>query len=469
MITYTYIVKCPECEDEFFDFFDEAKEFALGCLTKKPIITQTEVTRNDFGECTDHCDLGTIWSWEDMMKDTESEDDMVFSKDETFGISEDLDDFDDFDIGPQSDEFDYIDNSVDFEIEDEPLKEAAADELQPGVVYTLKDDAFICAAEDSSIKGFLSNPTAATIAHVKSTYTKGEDIIIPKGTKLRFVKETLIHSIWYCMFSDSKVVFLFSHNFANHLITEAVETRKLIPKDMTIEQLVEEMEENEDMVECKWCEELFPKEEGRFEIGFGGLICRDCQNAAASRGEQMAYKTNTYWDFLDEKLDIDFSNCVDSSDLEIWGLNHVQEDIYKAVLLKRFKDVSFRGPEDELQKVVDKMYDTNGMFTFSFGKNGLPALNSWNVNLLRKLGSIRIDFEDSRYEDAVAKVFNRKATNEDFATKEIHDLGNEYDGGYPTEPSEIDEVSDSHLKLCPECGKETFDIETGICVECGFN
>ena len=88
MVTYIYFVKCPDCEDEYFDFFDEAKEFALGCLSKKPIITQTEVCRNDFGECTDSADLGTVWSWEDMMKDTEPED-MVFSKDETFGISED--------------------------------------------------------------------------------------------------------------------------------------------------------------------------------------------------------------------------------------------------------------------------------------------------------------------------------------------------------------------------------------------
>jgi hypothetical protein len=99
MVTYIYFVKCPDCEDEHFDFFEEAKEFALGCLTKKPIITQTEVTRNDFGECTDHCDLGTVWSWEDMMQDTTYEDDAtVFSKNETFGISEGLDDLDDFDI-----------------------------------------------------------------------------------------------------------------------------------------------------------------------------------------------------------------------------------------------------------------------------------------------------------------------------------------------------------------------------------
>ena len=32
MIEYIYFVKCPNCDDEHFDFFDEAKAFALGCL-----------------------------------------------------------------------------------------------------------------------------------------------------------------------------------------------------------------------------------------------------------------------------------------------------------------------------------------------------------------------------------------------------------------------------------------------------
>jgi hypothetical protein len=83
MITYTYVVKCPNCDEEFFDFFDEAKAFALGCLSQKPIITQTEVNRNDFGECTDHCDLGTVWSWEDIVgKETDAEPASVFTKDD---------------------------------------------------------------------------------------------------------------------------------------------------------------------------------------------------------------------------------------------------------------------------------------------------------------------------------------------------------------------------------------------------
>lgn len=369
MITYTYIVKCPECEDEFFDFFDEAKEFALSCMSKKPIITQTEVERNDFGECTDHCDLGTVWSWEDMMQDTESEDDRVFSKDETFGISEDLDDFD---IGPQSDEFDSINNSVNFEI----------DEI--------------------------------------------------------------------------------SDNF-----------RKPIPEGMTIEQLVEEMEENEDEVECTWCNDLFDKSECRKEVDLGWL-CSRCEAAIKSRGETLTFRENNYWDFLDEKLDldIDFSQCIDSSDMEIWGVEPIAKNTYKAVLMKRFENVPFRGHgyRDEIEKVEAEMFELGGIFVFHFGKDGLPKLGRWDPELLNSLGTCEIIFDDERYDHACEETLNGSASKtEELEPEATHDLGNEYDGGYPAESTETDEVLDSHLKLCPECGKDTFDIETGICVECGFN
>ncbi len=204
MVTYIYFVKCPDCEDEYFDFFDEAKEFALGCLSKKPIITQTEVCRNDFGECTDHSDLGTIWSWEDECRDTEcgyAEAEpaiSIFTKDDLKRMARGSDP-----------EFDSIDNSVDFEVEEPVTSETSAIDDAPD-------------------------------------------------------------------------------NF-----------RKPIPEGMTIEQLVEEMEENEDEVECTWCEDLFDKSECRKEVNLGWL-CSRCEAAIKSRGETLTFKENNYWDFLDE-------------------------------------------------------------------------------------------------------------------------------------------------------------------------
>jgi hypothetical protein len=65
--------------------------------------------------------------------------------------------------------------------------------------------------------------------------------------------------------------------------------RKPIPEGKTVKDLVEEMEENEDMVECKWCEELFDKSECRYEINMGWL-CPQCQAALKSRGETLTFR-----------------------------------------------------------------------------------------------------------------------------------------------------------------------------------
>ena len=158
MIEYIYFVKCPNCEDEHFYFFNDAKECAMSQLSKKPIITQTEVNRNDFGECTDSCDLGTVWSWEDMMKDAP-----VDSERTTFAKADTLECDNCFDP-----EFDELDNSLDVPV-----------------------------------------------------------------------------------------------------------ARKPVPADMTIESLVEEMEENEDTVECKVCEELYDKAKCQKDPE-RGWVCEAC-------------------------------------------------------------------------------------------------------------------------------------------------------------------------------------------------
>lgn len=235
MLQYIYFVKCPNCEDEPFDFFNDAKDYALGCLSAKPIITQTEVDRNDFGECTDSRDLGTIWSWEDMMIDVPMDDELTtFSKGETL----------DFDYDPgQDSEFLSIDNTLD-EVPDNFRRPAGLAETYYAVVevdgeerkfpFDSKDKAkeylnFVRAGKDPAFKG----------KTIGSTYTES--------------------------------------------------CRKPIPDGMTVEDLVEEMEENEDDVECKWCGELFDKSEGRYEVDMGWL-CDYCIAAIKSRGETLTFR-----------------------------------------------------------------------------------------------------------------------------------------------------------------------------------
>lgn len=165
MVHYIYIVKCPHCTDEHFDFFDEAKGYALGCLNKNPTISQIEVNRNDFGECTSHADLGTVWSWEDIMASNPEAFETKFSKND--------------------------------------------------LAYSDEDEEF-----DDTIKPFVP----------------------------------------------------------------AVEP--------TIGQLVEMMEENEDMVECKCCEELFSKDTCTHDEEFGWL-CGDCKATVRAPLNEAALKGDT--------------------------------------------------------------------------------------------------------------------------------------------------------------------------------
>lgn len=138
MIEYIYFVKCPNCEDEPFSFFDEAQHYALGCLSNKPIITQVEVDRDDFGCCTDSRDLGTVWSYDNIMdsdlsvaEPAEPAEPMMFSKSETFDLSDDelfsefddeeftIEDDDDIEISIEDDEDDDDDEDIVITIEDD--------------------------------------------------------------------------------------------------------------------------------------------------------------------------------------------------------------------------------------------------------------------------------------------------------------------------------------------------------------
>ena len=400
MVTYIYFVKCPDCEDEHFDFFDEAKEYAMGCLSQKPVITQTEVCRNDFGECTDSCDLGTVWSWEDMMGDLDKED-TKFSKAETFGISEGIDDFDDFDIGPQSDEFADIDNSVDFEIEDAEFADEASEPVTESVetkywmcFYDGNDVGVVEAAdEDEAMEAFMDShntlsfdswdhdwsveeiseeeydeyeggsyggyeydnefdynvdqaidamnrglhegskrvPVSENASILDATLpAKDTDYVIAVRSQrvgsYTFLSmsykltpnldRAMTYSSAYEAEQDIKYaldeaqrrgaivnsydtdrVFVTTVGKAkafpgrydlkalqqHNPTTEACE-RKPVPDGMTIEQLKETMEENEDMVECTVCEELFSKADG-VKQGHG-YVCPTCQESTVDPFDQ---------------------------------------------------------------------------------------------------------------------------------------------------------------------------------------
>lgn len=357
MIQYIYFVKCPNCEDEPFDFFNEAKEYALGRLSQKPIITQIEVDRNDFGECVDSSDLGTIWSWEDMMKETDAEPAVsIFTKDDLV----------DFDPGCDR-EFADLDNSLD----DVP------------------------------------------------------------------------------------------DNF-----------RKPIPDGMTIEELVEEMEENEDTVECTWCEELFGKSECRYEVNLGWL-CGRCEAAIKSRGEPLTFRENSYWDFLDENADLpEDDSLVESS------FSHSKEVEFEYYDL----EVTLQGPKRDVDDWDEE--DRTVHFLYTKDKDDV-AMDIWDHFISDEdvedvpggLDTLEDEdewtkFLETHWDALLDKYY--KALLEYYRDDAVEEYESNHFLGESAAKSFLEELEDTEtyrkrLNLCPECGEHTFDHETGICINCGFN
>ena len=363
MLEYIYFVKCPGCEDEHFFFFNDAKDHALSCLSQKPIITQVEVDRNDFGECTDSNDLGTIWSWEEVMaKPDPVTAQSTFSKQDL--ACKDVD---------NDPEFTALDNSVDF--------------------------------------------------------------------------------------------------------------RRPVPADMSIEDLVEEMEENEDTVECKWCDELFDKSECRYEVDMGWL-CDRCQQAIKSRGEQLVFVEGP----LDEDYSIDPKDLVEleypeltvtiygtKRDVDDWDeFEHTDSHVFLVPKVEVATAIWENWLTEEDVKDVEGGFDTledDGVWDEFIKTHFDDLFEKYNKQILKF-------FEDEATEDFRERSqeeydMDRWSSASDRAYDEWRD--EKYFGESKKPKSFMEDLEDpddyrERLADCPECGAEqSFDHETGICINCGFN
>lgn len=360
MIQYIYFVKCPDCEDEHFDFFNDAKDFALGCLSKKPIITQTEVNRNDFGECIDSSDLGTIWSWEDIVGSTDDEPALsIFTKDDLKTLPAESDP-----------EFDALDNSLD-DIPDNFRKPITENADRDAEMRNLAKEMFDLGVECSSYEEFVG-------------FMKENDDVPTKEL--------------YAIYRDA---------IKDHVNSAK---GKAIPEGMTIEQLVEEMEENEDEVECTWCNELFDKSECRKEVDLGWL-CSRCEAAIKSRGEPLTFQENSYWDFLDESAE-DMLNVK-------WAANNcgpvvkqmIADDLICAVSAEKVVDRRNRFAQKTGRCPIcagtldDMICDNCGN---SFRQNGCNGYNTKLIDalLIRSIEQMDPKFKTLSIDDKVEYIFN---------------------------------------------------------------
>lgn len=473
MIEYIYFVKCPNCEDEHFDFFDEAKAFALGCLSQKPIITQIEVCRNDFGECTDSSDLGTIWSWEDECKecgpDAEKAGSHILTKADLENIPE------------HDPEFDELDNSV--AVEDDITKitddEFALLNESWGFAFKGEDqEEFMRLCSDIGLK------TVDDVRYfAQKVGVSGKDLL----DKLREYRAELG--------PDFK-------------IKEC--KGKPVPEGMTIEQLVEEMEENEDEVECTWCNDLFPKDQCRKEVDLG-YLCPRCEAAIKSRGEKLTFVENDYWDFLDEEVeksvvedisedtqDIpadydffneDFGEFIDEEEVEesIFADAEAVEEVAEILVKEEEKAI------DQYEEAEDKIEELASEEVLEDTKEILDHIKEEEKEHIEELEDLLPeedverdalnDASDSLEEASLSDI--ARAANREFGSninsKDILDRAGvedtDYFGDLDTYPSVNKKSSLTNKRLrsvykmmdCPECGAEkTLDPETGICNNCGF-
>lgn len=368
MLEYIYFVKCPGCEDEHFFIFNEAKDFAMSCLSQKPIITQVEVNRNDFGECIDSADLGTVWSWEEVM--------------------------------------------------------AKPDPVEPQSTFSKKD---LCCTE--------ADPEFDTL--------------------------------------DNSV--------------EPVEPRKSVPADMSVEDLVEEMEENEDTVECKWCDELFDKSECRYEVDLGWL-CDRCQQAIKSRGETLTFREGP----IDEDYSKDPRDLVELEYPELTvTLYGSKRDVDDWDEVEHTDSHVFLVPKVEVATAIWENWITDedvadvegGLETLEDDKAWEYFLKTHFDTLFEKYNKEILEY----FRDEAEEDFRERAQEEysidqwsasaDRAYDEWRDerYFGESKSMKPGSKAFLEELEDAddyrdHLADCPECGAEqSFDHETGICINCGFN
>jgi hypothetical protein len=195
-----------------------------------------------------------------------------------------------------------------------------------------------------------------------------------------------------------------SENFFVMTVSEAknlIDVRKPIPEGMTLEELVEAMEENEDTVECTKCGGLFEKASCTHnEEGFG-WCCNTCEPA------------DTLTEDTQEEYDL--ATLVKDS------INHLTNDLGKDPWADDFAD--------DVIGDLERNYE-----------NYVPT----DFNKYQEWCSV------------VASEVSRQVNNPEHVSflEELEDL----------------EAYRKRLDRCPECGaNNTFDSETRICINCGFN
>lgn len=485
MIQYIYFVKCPDCEDEHFDFFDEAKTFALSELSKKPIITQVEVDRNDFGECVDSTDLGTIWSWEEVVKDLGDESKPVFTKS-------------DLEINDDDLEFLITDDILEVPTLAEDEQEPAIDKQPVATGRTIKD----------LVKLMEENEDEAECRCCYETFPK-ESMTTLEGERFcadcaEQIEDGDIVKCEWCEDYFDKSECDFAPDWNGYLCKRCIQAILSRGEQINLrhggyneELTVTEEVELEDP-ECYYCKEHRPAETMHVEfdnnIKDDVLVCDTCYAELFGADEELdieivddlgtqfdggypetsevteAVKKTEYIEF--EYSDLTTTVQGPKRDADDWD-----EFDYTG-------DYTYKVPKDEVATTIYEEFMTDedaadvpgGLETLEDDDEWAKYLETHFDALLEKYYDQLLEYykeyaeeafaDDVSYDDLAA---DRYAAEIDRAYDEWRDrrlFGEEAESPKTTLAESDDETG---LTLCPECGKNSFDPETGVCVNCGFN
>jgi hypothetical protein len=229
------------------------------------------------------------------------------------------------------------------------------------------------------------------------------------------------------------------------------------------------MEENEDTVECTWCEELFDKSECRYEVDLGWL-CGRCEAAIKSRGETLTFRENNYWDFLDEDAETKNRTWICEFDGREIGTVEAstEEEAYEA-MEREYPEyhyglydgvaIVYPADDEELTENLNEELSFSEMVTDSInhltndlGKD--PMADDFADLVIRDIEDsyeVEIPEDPEKYRDwasAVACEVSRQVNNTVVEAVE--------------EPKQ-----NKRFVLCPDCGHESYDQKAGFCISCG--
>lgn len=485
MIQYIYFVKCPNCEDEHFDFFDEAKTFALSELSKKPIITQVEVDRNDFGECVDSTDLGTIWSWEEVVKDLGDESKPVFTKS-------------DLEINDDDPEFLITDDILEVPALAEDEQEPATDKQPVATGRTIKD----------LVKLMEENEDEAECRCCYETFPK-ESMTTLEGERFcadcaEQIEDGDIVKCEWCEDYFDKSECDFAPDWNGYLCKRCIQAILSRGEQINLrhggyneELTVTEEVELEDP-ECYYCKEHHPAETMHVEfdnnIKDDVLVCDTCYAELFGADEELDIEIvddlGTQFDGgypetsevteavqKTEYIEFEYSDLTTTVQGPKRDADDWDEFDYTG-------DYTYKVPKDEVATTIYEEFMTDedvadvpgGFDTLEDDAEWAKFLETHFDALLEKYYDKLLEYykdyaeeafaDDVSYDDLAA---DRYAAEIDRAYDEWRDrrlFGEEAASPKATLAESDDETG---LTLCPECGKNSFDPETGVCVNCGFN